>query len=62
MDEIQKTGIDFFDREIDGFLRGSRTIIIGPPGSGKTVESFAASCASSGWMRFEITRSGIKGL
>jgi KaiC/GvpD/RAD55 family RecA-like ATPase len=37
MDEIQKTGIDFFDKEVGGFLRGSRTIIIGPPGSGKTV-------------------------
>jgi KaiC/GvpD/RAD55 family RecA-like ATPase len=36
-DELQKTGIDFFDEAVGGFLRGSRTIIIGPPGSGKTV-------------------------
>lgn len=37
MTDLQQTGIDFFDREIGGFIRGSRTIIIGPPGTGKTV-------------------------
>lgn len=35
--ELQTTGIDFFDELVGGFPRGSRTIIIGPPGAGKTV-------------------------
>jgi circadian clock protein KaiC len=35
--ELQRTGIALLDREVGGIPRGSRTIVIGPPGSGKTV-------------------------
>lgn len=35
--EFHRTGIDELDRLIGGFPRGSRTIVSGPPGSGKTV-------------------------
>jgi circadian clock protein KaiC len=35
--ERQRTGVAFLDREVGGIPRGSRTIVIGPPGSGKTV-------------------------
>jgi KaiC/GvpD/RAD55 family RecA-like ATPase len=35
--DLQRMGIAFLDREVGGIPRGSRTILIGPPGSGKTV-------------------------
>lgn len=37
MKELQKTGITELDKLIGGIPRGSRNLIYGPPGSGKTV-------------------------
>ena len=37
MTELQKTGIRKLDNLIGGIPRGSRNILVGPPGSGKTV-------------------------
>lgn len=37
MKELQKTGISELDNLIGGIPRGSRNLIYGPPGSGKTV-------------------------
>ncbi len=36
MDELQKTGIAGLDDRIGGIPRGSRNLLVGPPGSGKT--------------------------
>ncbi len=37
INELQKTGIPFFDNLVGGIPRGSRNLFIGPPGTGKTV-------------------------
>ena len=37
MNELQATGIAELDRMIGGIPRGSRNMIVGPPGTGKTV-------------------------
>jgi KaiC/GvpD/RAD55 family RecA-like ATPase len=51
MPELQKTGIDRLDALIGGLPRGSRNLVVGPPGSGKT--TFAMQFLWTGLMAGE---------